>query len=117
MLQNTFDRERGSVTAEFALILPVILAVIAILTGGIILASNRVALVSLSAELARYEARGDADAAAKQRARIPAHTRVDRYDEGSLHCVRLQHHMSEGPLAFLHVDAESCAVKSGVGTT
>ena len=56
--------ERGSVTAEFAIVMPAVLVVLGLAIGGILISAHRIALVSLAAQVARLEARGDADLAA-----------------------------------------------------
>ena len=56
---RTWERlrdERGAVTAEFAIVLPVVVAILGLVIGAITLAAHRMTLVSLSAELARFEA-------------------------------------------------------------
>ncbi len=102
--------ERGSVTAEFAVVLPAILAVLALVLGGIMLAGRRIELVSASAELARLEARGDTELAAEREQRLPEGVRIVRERSGQLLCVRLQAAPGSGVLAAIGISARSCAI-------
>lgn len=101
--------DRGAVTAEFAVVLPAVLAVLALAVGAIMLATHRVALASAAAEVARLEARGD-DAAAQQRlATLGPKTEAVRERSGSLLCVTLRARPAAGLLAVVELSARGCA--------
>lgn len=101
--------DRGAVTAEFVVVLPAVLAVLALAVGAILLATHRVALTSAAAEVARLEARGD-DAAAQQRlATLGSKTEVDRERSGSLLCVTLRARPAAGLLAVVELSSRGCA--------
>ncbi len=56
---NQPNSERGSVTAEFALVLPAVCMVLAIAIGGLGLQVERICLVGLASNAARSIARGE----------------------------------------------------------
>lgn len=99
-------------TAEFALTLPLVVAVLALVLGGLTLATQRIAAVALAAELARAEARGDTAAASQQLARVPRGARVARGGDSELHCVTVTIGLASGPLRALAVSGHSCAARS-----
>lgn len=101
--------DRGSATAEFAVALPAVLAVLALVLGGIMLAGRRIELVSAAAELARLEARGDRALAADREQRLPRGIRVLRDRDGALACVNLSAAPGAGLLSLIEVSARSCA--------
>lgn len=101
--------DQGSVTAEFAVALPAVLAVLALVLGGIMLAGRRIELVSAAAELARLEARGDRALAADREQRLPRSVRVLRDRDGALACVSLSAAPGAGLLSLIEVSARSCA--------
>lgn len=105
--------ERGTVTAEFAVVLPAALVVLGLAIGGVLLAAQRVALVSLAGEVARLEARGDADAAEARLAHAGLDVDVERRRDGALLCVGLSTAPGRGALAAITISAESCAAVSG----
>ena len=104
------DDERGSVTAEFAIVLPAVLAVLGVVIGGVFIASHRLVLVDAAAELSRLEARGDERLAAERLARLPGGVAVERSREGPLHCVALSSRPGGGLLSAVTVNARACAV-------
>lgn len=108
--------DRGAVTAEFAIVLPVVVAVLGLVIGAITLAAQRIALVSLSAEIARFEARGDTAEAEAALARVPDPTGVGRRETGSLHCIELSATPMGGLLRAITIQAESCAVRTGLAS-
>lgn len=109
-VRRVWESERGTVTAEFAVVLPAVLVVLGLVVGGVYLAAHRLTLVSLSGEIARAEARDD-DASAKiVLAHLGRSVTVDREREGDLHCVVLTSHPAQGLLAQIGVSARSCAM-------
>lgn len=107
--------ERGTVTAEFAIVVPAVLAVLALVVGGIYLAAHRITLVSVAGEIARHEARGDVDIAQQSVAALGGRVEVARADEGALHCVTLRSRPARGPLAHVTVESRACAARTGEG--
>ena len=105
--------ERGTVTAEFAVVLPAVLIVLGVVISGIVLAAHRLTLVSLSGEIVRLEARGDEGAAAQLLDRAGSDVDVARDAPGPLHCVTLTSHPARGILSGIGVSARSCAVRTG----
>lgn len=57
-LQST-DSERGTVTAEFVMVLPVVVMVLSITLGALALQLERLKLVSVAAAVSRAAARGE----------------------------------------------------------
>lgn len=104
--------ERGTVTAEFVVVLPVVVIVLGLVVGGILLSTHRISLVSLAGEIARAEARGDDAAAAAVLARVGGGVTVQRSQEGPLHCVNLRSAPGHGMLTQLGISANSCAAVS-----
>ena len=101
--------ERGTVTAEFAVLMPALLAIVLLTVTAIMLAAHRVVLVSAAAEIARLEARGD-DASAEARYRaLDGAVELQRHRTDELHCVELRARPASGLLAAVTVSARGCA--------
>lgn len=110
---EVFTSDRGTVTAEFAVVLPAVLIVLGVVISGIVLAAHRLTLVSLSGEIARLEARADEGASAQLLERVGPDIDVARDALGPLHCVTLTSHPARGILSGVGVSARSCAVRTG----
>lgn len=98
--------ERGSVTAEFAAVVPAVLLVLASCLAGLQLASQQVRLQDAAATTARSLARGDSAPAI---AGVDVATRA----QGPLLCARLTA-ASLSPLLPIELSAESCALAGGL---
>ena len=98
--------DRGSVTAEFAAVIPAVLLVLACCLAGLQLAGQQLRLQDAAAVTARALARGDSAPA------YPGATVTTRVDEQLL-CARLGA-ASGAPLIPLQLTAESCALKGGL---
>ena len=113
MLGGALDRmragDRGAVSAEFAVLLPAVLVVLALVIGGILLATQRLTLTAAAAELARLEARGDAAQAAARIERLPSGTSVSRSRDDQMLCVTLDAAPGNGPLAVVRIGSRGCA--------
>lgn len=109
------DDERGTVTAEFAIVLPVVLVVLGLVIGGIAISAHRIALASAAAEFARLEARGHAAEAEARLAQFEPDVEVARETQGVLHCVTLSSHPGAGLLGGIGVSARACAATTDVG--
>lgn len=116
-LRELRSDDRGAVTAEFAIVLPAILVVLGLTIGGTLIAAHRIALVSLAAQVARAEARGDDDLAASVLGRWDGSSvEVERSRHGGLHCVTLRSRPAGGLLAGIGIASLSCAAISGEGS-
>lgn len=102
--------DRGAVVAEFTIVLPAILMVLMLAVGAILLATQRVALTSAAAEVARLEARGDSGASARLGA-LPSGVSVARSRTNGLYCVTLDARPLGGLLGSVGVSARGCAAE------
>lgn len=98
--------DRGSVTAEFAAVIPAVMLVLACCLAGLQLAGQQIRLQDAAAASARSLARGDP---APPIGGAAIATRVD----GALLCARLTA-ASIAPLLPLQLSAESCALQGGL---
>lgn len=98
--------ERGSVTAEFAAVVPAVLLVLACCLAGLQLAGQQVRLQDAAAVTARSLARGD-PAPAFPGAAIATRT------QGVMLCARLTA-SSSAALLPVQLTAESCALAGGL---
>lgn len=82
--------ESGSVTAEFAVVLPAVFMIIAIAIGALSLQVERMRLVGLAAELARASGRGESEQAIRQvfDERLVGR-RVEYSSDGSFSCAEV----------------------------
>ncbi len=96
-------------TAEFAIVLPALLMVLALAIGSIMLATQRLTLSSAAFEVARLEARGDHGAASARLAALGPGLTASRSGSGPLHCVTLVTSPAAGLLAMIEVSARGCA--------
>jgi hypothetical protein len=104
--------EAGSVTAEFAAVLPAVVVVLACCLAGIQLAAQQVRLQDAAAAAARSVARGDSlDAAAE----LVPHSRLRVEHRGEIVCVTASAPGSAlvGMLRGIAVSASSCALEGG----
>jgi TadE-like protein len=93
--------ERGSITAEFAAVIPAVMLVLAGCLVGFQLASQQLRLQDAAAITARALARGDSAPA------FPGASVTTRAD-GDLLCARIT--LPTGPPFFVELSAESCAL-------
>ena len=98
--------DRGSVTAEFAAVIPAVLLVLACCLAGLQLAGQQLRLQDAAAVAARSVARGGS---APPIEGVRVVTRV----EGQLLCARVVA-ASIAPLFPLQLSAESCALAGGL---
>lgn len=103
--------DRGTVTAEFAIVLPVLLLVLGLAVGAIMLQTHRLVLTSASFEIARLEARGEQGAAAAHLEHL-GQVEVVRQRDGPLWCVTLRSAPRSGLLSIVTVSATGCAAVS-----
>lgn len=100
--------DRGSVTAEFAVTLPAVIAFVALLVVVLHLAGSQVGLVAQAGSAARLVARGDAAEAVLAGSR--AESVVSERD--GLTCVELAQEVDSGPLAAFGITlrASACSI-------
>lgn len=96
-------------TAEFAVVMPVLLAVLLIAVSAVLLAGHRVALTAAAAEVARLEARGDAAAARARLSALHEAVGVSRSRDGPLLCLTLRARPARGALSAVELSARGCA--------
>lgn len=101
--------DRGAITAEFAITLPVVLLVLGLVIASVQLSAHRVALTGLAGDIARLEARGDAALAAERLERFTGNPRVVRSEDGRVLCVDVTVAPESGLLAALSVTGRGCA--------
>ncbi|NIJ04242.1 TadE family type IV pilus minor pilin [Frigoribacterium faeni] len=107
-------RDDGSVAAEFAVVLPAVLAVVALAVGAVGAASQSVRLADAAAVAARQTARGDAGAVPVTVAALAPGARVASSVDGAVLCLSLTRPVSLGPLSgVVTLSARSCAPTAG----
>lgn len=101
--------ERGSVTAEFAVTFPAVLAVLALLLGGVQVAGLQVRAQDAAADAARGLGRGDSPSAvaARLERQLPG-AALAGWVDGELRCVRVEITPS-GAIAALGLRARATA--------
>lgn len=108
--------EAGTVTAEFATVVPAVILVLVCCLGGVQLATEHLVLQDAAADAARIVARGEGLASAAQHARrlVPQVT-ASREDRGDLVCIRLDAPAAAvgGLLGAVTLTASSCALAGG----
>jgi Flp pilus assembly protein TadG len=113
MRSRSAERERGSVTAEFAVALPAIALVLAACLASVQLAAQQVRLTDAAADAARALGRGESEAAAAAIAdRVSGGAGLSAATDGQFVCATLTGSGS-GLLAAIELRAESCAVTGG----
>lgn len=103
--------DRGSVTVEFAVVLPLVALVLVSLVAGVVLVDRLGRLQSVAGTAARALGRGDERTAAAALAAAPGATSRVRHEDG-LVCVDVQGR-SVGPFGVLPLRATGCAAGGG----
>jgi hypothetical protein len=103
--------ERGSVTAEFAAVIPAVVLMLACCLAGVQIAGQQLRLQDAAAGVARSVARGGSASAAGQ---VPG-VGIAITDRGDLVCARLsaRSRSPAGTLLGLTLTASSCALGDG----
>ena len=101
---------RGSVTAEFAVTLPAVVALVALCIGGIGLAAHQLRLTSLAADLVRVEARGEGSPSTTNT--LGTGVVVSRTVADGILCVRLASNPGAGVLSAITIRSQACALRS-----
>lgn len=106
--------DRGSVTAEFAIVLPVLVLLIAFGVGALGATSARVRLEDAAADAARLVARGDDRAAAADAvARAMDGARLRLAERDGLVCATASASARVAGVVVVPVTATSCALDGG----
>ena len=106
-------RDRGSVSAEFAVAVPAIAVIIALAIGALTAGSTHVRLQDAAADAARLAARGEADRASGLIAHAVSGARVDFASAGELICVTAQANVRIAVFT-VPLSAHSCALDGGL---
>lgn len=101
--------ERGSVTAEFAAVLPAVVLVFAVALGGMRIAGEQLRLQSAVADAARMLGRGDSGAVSRVRDAASG-ARFSESRRGALVCATARAPTSLGFLFAITLSASSCAL-------
>ena len=106
--------DRGSVTAEFATVVPAVVIVLACCLASVQIAGQQMRLQHTAAEAARSLARDDPAAASTATATVPG-ARLTRSASGDLVCARLEARSTSpvGTVLGLTLVARSCALAGG----
>ena len=107
------DGERGTVTAEFAVVLPSVLLVLALFLGAVNVIGQQVALGSLASSGARMLARGDDPAAVRARVASAAPgASLTQSSDGAFVCLTLAREARFGPIGLgaVSLSARDCAL-------
>jgi Flp pilus assembly protein TadG len=111
-MRSHIRSERGSVTAEFAAVLPAAALVLAVTIGAIQLAEEQLRIQAAAATAARSLGRGDAvrlDGVAE----ISRNPVVATSHQNGLVCVTLSIPAELGVIAGIRLAARSCALDDG----
>ena len=111
-MMRELQNERGAISAEFAIVLPVLLLTVGIVLGAIMLSSTRVTLVSAAHDISRLEARGDIALASSRVATLPPGTRVDSSVAAGILCTTLGASPGRGILSRIVITGTGCAAVS-----
>lgn len=109
-------RDNGSVTAEFAALVPAVLLVLAFCLGGVQVVGQQLRMTDAAADAARSLARGDGRPAAAARVRTTVGDVTMRVEgRGGFVCVRLESaaEFAPGAAVGVTVHARGCALGGG----
>jgi TadE-like protein len=101
--------DRGSVTAEFAAVVPAVILLLAVALGGIRLAGEQLQLQSAAQQASRLMARGEPGAASTV-LRVASGATVSGTESGNLVCVRARAPATLGILVGITLSASGCAL-------
>ncbi|HWU58875.1 MAG TPA: TadE family type IV pilus minor pilin [Microbacteriaceae bacterium] len=116
-MHSRFRSDTGSVTAEFATLVPAVLLVLAFCLGAVQVVAQQVRMTDAAADGARSLARGDSEARAAARVHTSvAGAAMASSREGEFVCVRLSAPANFAPAAAVGVavDVRSCALAGGL---
>jgi hypothetical protein len=104
--------DRGSVTAEFAAVVPAVILVLAFALGAMQISGEQLRLQAAVAQAARSYGRGDAGASAPVE-QVSSDAEVSRIRSGELVCVTATVPANLGILIGITLIARSCALDDG----
>lgn len=105
--------EAGTVTLEFALVLPAIVLVLAAGVSALGVAAQAIRLADAAGVVARAEARGEPGAGGDAAARLAPGATMS-IERGDFVCVRLDRSVALGPIAgAVPLSSRSCAPSGG----
>ena len=114
-LRRAADGDTGSVAAEFAVVLPAVMIVLALCAGALTAATHQVRLQDAAADAARLAARGEPASrvvSTVSAAVAGAGAAVRPHDE--LVCVDASAHLTIGGIVSIPIRATSCALAGGL---
>lgn len=115
-MRSRFRSDRGSVTAEFAAVIPAVLLILACCLGAIQVIGQQVRMTDAAADGARLLGRGESLGAAGSRvAQSVDGVELATDHNGDFVCLRLSAPASFGPAALVGVTitARGCALDGG----
>lgn len=104
-------RERGAVTVEFAVALPLVATVLTLGVVGVVLVDTQGRFQSAAGAAARAVGRGDDDAGRRVVATVAGDAAVDVAHTEGLVCVTVSRPVAGGPFAGLVLRGRACAVE------
>jgi len=106
--------DTGSVTAEFAVVLPAVIVVVALAVGAVGASAQSVRLADAAAVAARQTARGDVDSVPETLAALAPGAESSSSLQGAIVCLTVARAVSLGPLSgVVTLRARSCAPTAG----
>jgi len=114
-MRSTTEAERGSVTAEFATVVPAVVLVLACCLASVQLAGQQLQLQDAAADAARSLARGGSASGALGHVSVPG-VRLAQSRSGDVLCVTLsaRSRVPLGTLLGVTLRARSCALAGGL---
>jgi predicted aspartyl protease len=107
------DGERGSVTAEFAAVLPVVVAVATIVVAAVLAAGATVRLQVAAAAVARALGRDDLSEADRAAVALAPGAAVSVHRGDGTVCVRVSRSVRIGTLPSVQLAGSGCALDGG----
>jgi Flp pilus assembly protein TadG len=101
--------DTGSITAEFAAVVPAVILLLAVALGGIRLAGEQLQLQAAAQDASRMIARGEAGASATV-LRVASGATITGAESGDLVCVRARAPAALGILRGITLNASACAL-------
>lgn len=100
--------QKGSVTAEFAVMLPAVVSVLMLCVFWMFSVSYAIQAQNVAGQAARLSARGDV---LPKGSSAFARFKLDTWDDGPMRCVRASVPVTFAGMHFAHTSAQSCAVR------
>ena len=113
-MRSPCRRERGTVTAEFAVVLPAIVLIAAALLGGLTAAGRQLGVIDAAATAARSLARGDGRAVAERLTDRSGGRLAVVIETDGLLCATVQADVRVFGSTVLPISARSCALAAAL---